>query len=75
MKGKLTDLLLYAAGRQDPVRPQCADDVEALGDVLMPSDWKEGVIMELAIYENIVEVKAQSLHTGIYYPRGYYRFE
>lgn len=35
---------------------------------------KDGVIMELAIYEDIVEVKAQSIHTGVYYLRGYYRF-
>ena len=32
MKGKLTDLLLYAAGIQNSVRLQCTDGVEALFD-------------------------------------------
>ena len=32
MKGKFTDLLLYAAGVQYPVRLQCANGIEALFD-------------------------------------------
>lgn len=45
------------------------------GEPLMPADWKDGVVMELSIYDMMLEVKTKSAQTGIYYPRGYYRFD
>lgn len=45
------------------------------GEPLMPADWKDGVVMELFLYDTMLEVKTKSARTGIYYPRGYYRFD
>lgn len=47
---------------------------ELSGEALMPSDWKDGVITELMIYDSSVEIQFRSIHTGDLYPRGYYRF-
>lgn len=48
---------------------------ELKGEALMPTEWKDGVIMELAIYTDRLEIMTKSIHSGIYYPRGYYRFQ
>lgn len=47
---------------------------ELSGEPLMPSQWKDGVIAELAFYDNSLEIRYRSIHTGLLYPRGYYRF-
>ena len=47
---------------------------ELKGEILMPAEWKDGVRMELALWDDQVEIKTKSIHTGISYPRGYYRF-
>ncbi len=44
------------------------------GEPLMPSQWKDGVIAELAFYDELLEIRYRSIHTGLLYPRGYYRF-
>lgn len=44
------------------------------GEPLMPSQWKDGVITELIFYDNFLEIRYRSVHTGLLYPRGYYRF-
>ena len=46
---------------------------ELKGEILMPAEWKDGVRMELALWDDQVEIKTKSIHTGICYPRGYYR--
>lgn len=48
---------------------------ELAGEPLMPSDWKDGAAMELSLTEDGVEIRARSIHSGVCYPRGYYRFE
>lgn len=48
---------------------------ELCGEALMPSDWKDGVITELMIYDSSVEIQFRSIHTGDLYPRGYYRLD
>lgn len=40
----------------------------------MPKEWTDGVIGELAIYENGVEIIYNSLHLDKKFARGYYRF-
>ena len=47
---------------------------ELKGEILMPAEWKDGVRRELALWDDQVEIKTKSIHTGISYPRGYYRF-
>lgn len=44
------------------------------GEPLMPSEWKDGVVMELLVYADALEVRTKSVTTGIFYPRGFYRF-
>ena len=46
---------------------------ELKGEILMPAEWKDGVRMELGLWDDQVEIKTKSIHTGICYPRGYYR--
>ena len=41
---------------------------------LMSPDWKDGCLAELAITQDTVEISMRSVQTGIYFPRGYYRF-
>ena len=40
----------------------------------IPEDWTDGVVTELAICENGVEIAYNSLHYGKRFARGYYRF-
>ncbi len=44
------------------------------GEILTPAEWKDGVRMELSLWEDQLEIRTKSVHTGICYPRGYYRF-
>lgn len=48
---------------------------ELRGELPMPAEWKDGVISELKLYRNYVEITFKSIHNCIRYPRGYYRFE
>lgn len=47
---------------------------ELSGEPLQPSEWKDGVITELTLYSEMIEIRTKSIRTGISYPRGYYRF-
>lgn len=40
----------------------------------VPKEWTDGVIAELAIYENGVEINYCGIHTDKKFARGYYRF-
>ncbi len=44
------------------------------GEDFVPKEWTDGVIAELAIYENGVEIIYNSLHLDKKFARGYYRF-
>lgn len=48
---------------------------ELAGEPLMPSEWHDGVIAELLIFDHMVEIRYHSIHTGKMFPRGYYCFE
>lgn len=48
---------------------------ELSGEYLAPSDWKDGVIAELKLYDTAVEIMFRSIRTGAVYPRGYYKFQ
>ena len=41
---------------------------------LMAADRKDGCVTEPAVSENEVEICMKSIHTGLKFPRGYYRF-
>ncbi|MCU6735688.1 metallophosphoesterase family protein [Diplocloster agilis] len=41
---------------------------------LIPSDWKDGTILDLNITEETIEIITKSIQTGTKYPRAYYRF-
>ncbi len=41
----------------------------------VPKEWTDGVVAELAIYENGVEINYCGIHTDKKFARGYYRFE
>ena len=41
---------------------------------LMAADWKDGCVSELAVSPDAVEICMKSIHTGLKFPRGYYRF-
>ena len=45
---------------------------ELAGEPLMPSEWHDGVIAELLIFDHMVEIRYHSIHTGKMFPRGYY---
>lgn len=47
---------------------------ELSGELLMPSEWHDGVIVELTIFDRMIELTYKSVHTGKCFPRGYYRF-
>lgn len=47
---------------------------ELKGRELYPAEWKEGVITELRISDEMVEITMKSAQSGVAYPRGYYRF-
>lgn len=47
---------------------------ELKGRELYPAQWKDGVITELRISEEMVEITMKSAQSGTAYPRGYYRF-
>lgn len=48
---------------------------ELTGESLMPSEWHDGVIAELVLFDHAVEIKYHSIHTGKMFPRGYYCFQ
>ena len=50
----------------------CPTDLQ--NELLVPTEWKDGVIAELKIFSNAIEVSFKSIKTGVLYPRGYYRF-
>ena len=41
---------------------------------LMSSDCNDGVKTELVVAEDMVEISMSSIHSGVKFPRGYYRF-
>lgn len=41
---------------------------------LMAADWKDGCVTELTVSPDAVEICMKSIHTGLKFPRGYYRF-
>lgn len=41
----------------------------------MPAEWHDGVVSDLVIYEDAVEITYRAIHTGMKFPRGYYRFQ
>jgi len=41
---------------------------------LMSRDWKDGCVTEITLSSDIIEIVTKSIRTGIYFPRGYYRF-
>ena len=43
--------------------------------VLSPPEWKDGILTELSVSENSVEILMKSAVRGINYPRGYYRID
>lgn len=45
------------------------------GESLMPAEWKDGVVGELKLYNDYAEIIFKSVHSGMKYPRGYYRFD
>lgn len=47
---------------------------ELKGQELYPAEWKDGVITELRISDDMVEITMKSAQSGVAYPRGYYRF-
>ncbi|MDO5344842.1 MAG: metallophosphoesterase [Lachnospiraceae bacterium] len=47
---------------------------ELKGRELYPEEWKDGVITELGISDDTVEITMKSAQSGMIYPRGYYRF-
>lgn len=48
---------------------------ELKGEALMPAEWHDGVVSDLVIYEDAVEITYRAIHTGMKFPRGYYRFQ
>ena len=44
------------------------------GQELMAPDWQDGVVTELAVSEDAVEISMRSVKTGVRFPRAYYRF-
>ena len=54
------------------VRPTVLHSKE---EQLLPSEWASGVYWELSLTKNTVEICARSVHTGVRFSRGYYRFE
>lgn len=66
----------YDAGRRILyINAGSVTPTELSGEALMPAEWKDGVLMELRICAGEIEIKTKSIHTGICYPRGYYRFK
>lgn len=43
---------------------------ELAGEPLMPSEWHDGVIAELLIFDHVIEIGYHSIHTGKMFPRG-----
>ena len=54
------------------VRPTALNSKEEL---LLPSEWASGVYWELSLTKSTIEICARSVHTGVRFSRGYYRFE
>lgn len=48
---------------------------ELKGEALMPAEWHDGVVSDLVIYQDAVEITYRAIHTGMKFPRGYYRFQ
>lgn len=46
-----------------------------LGDENIPKEWTDGVVVELVICENGVEIIFNTLHSDKRFARGYYRFK
>ncbi len=46
---------------------------ELCGEALAPAVWKDGVVFSLALYPNEIEIRSRAIHSGLFYPRGYYR--
>ena len=65
----------YDAGRQILyINDGSVTPTELNGEALMPAEWKDGVLMELLIFSEEIEITTKSVHTGVCYPRGYFRF-